>query len=58
MNSKKKCLLIYLSVVVYMDCEKYVQLVSNSRKISVLIYINSEKYICFDNNSENVSIGI
>ena len=60
MNSEK--VLFYLSVVVYLNCEKYFQLGNNSQKISVLVqfdnnslkisvltYMNSEKYIEFGN---------
>ena len=44
-----------MSVVVYMTCEKYVQLDDNSQKISVLVYMNPVKFVQFDDNSLKMS---
>ena len=54
MNSEK--VLFYQSVVVYLNCEKYVQLSNNSHKISVLVYMSSEKYVQFGKNSLKISV--
>ena len=54
MNSEK-VFIVFLSLVVYMNCEKYV-LGNNSCKISILIYMNSEKYVYFDNNTLKISV--
>ena len=54
MNSEK--VLFYLSLVIYVNCEKYVYLGNNSQKISVFIYMSSEKYVWFGNNSLKISV--